>query len=61
MSIAKKLWPIYSAFGYYRLMMSSNIEEFKAYYAGRPNRLAGYLRDFVKIAGDDVCYGTLQK
>ena len=43
--LAKKLWPIYSALGFYRLIMSSKTEEFKS-LAGR---LTGYFREFIKI------------
>jgi len=48
MLLAKKLWPIYSALGFYRLMISSNPEEFRAYYANRPARLTAYFKEFIK-------------
>lgn len=45
--IAKKLWPIYSALILYRFMHSLDIQAFKAYYANRPNRLAGFFREYI--------------
>jgi len=48
MLIAKKLWPIYAALGFHRLMMSCNAGEFKSYYANRPSRLTGYLKEYIK-------------
>lgn len=35
--LAKKLWPIYSAFGTYRLMVGVDLKFFKSYCANRPN------------------------
>jgi hypothetical protein len=65
MRLAKKLWPIYSALGYYRLMSSSNInadsEKLNAYFnTGRnAGRLAKYFKEFIKIsaglASNDTC------
>jgi hypothetical protein len=44
--VSKKLWPIYSALAHHRLMTSVDLQSFKLYYANRPNRLAGYLREY---------------
>ncbi len=44
--LVKKLWPIYSALALYRLMTSVDLQAFKAYCANKPNRLAGYLREY---------------
>jgi len=43
--LAKKLWSIYSAFGFYRLMMGCGTEEFRSCIG----RLTGYFREFIKI------------
>lgn len=45
--LAKKLWPIYSALVLYRFMTSIDIQAFTGYYANRPNRLAGFLREIL--------------
>jgi aminoglycoside phosphotransferase (APT) family kinase protein len=45
--LAKKLWPIYSALGAYRLMSGIDLQAFKAYYADRPHRLVGYFREYI--------------
>ncbi len=45
--LAKKLWPIYSALGAYRLMSGIDLQTFKAYYADRPHRLVGYFREYI--------------
>ncbi|HXH54383.1 MAG TPA: phosphotransferase [Gammaproteobacteria bacterium] len=56
MCLAKKIWPIYSALGYYRLMISSNMNtdaaELKSYFnAGRnTGRLAQYFKEFIKVS-----------
>lgn len=42
--LAKKLWPIYAALGFYRLMASSEMAEFKSL----TGRLSGYLREFIQ-------------
>lgn len=49
MFIVKKLWPVYAALGFYRLMESSNEDKFRLYYANKKGRLAGYLKEFIKI------------
>ncbi|MCC2666281.1 MAG: uncharacterized protein K0S63_197 [Gammaproteobacteria bacterium] len=48
--LAKKLWPVYSALAHYRLMTSVDLQAFKSFYANRPNRLAGYLREYAASA-----------
>lgn len=45
--LAKKLWPIYSALGAYRLMSGVDLQAFKSYYAHRPHRLVGYFREYI--------------
>jgi hypothetical protein len=56
MRLAKKLWPIYSAWGYYRLIISSNMNtdasELKSYFnTGRnTGRLARYFKEFIKVS-----------
>lgn len=45
--LAKKLWPIYSALGAYRLMNGVDMEAFKSYYVDRPHRLVGYFREYI--------------
>ncbi len=62
--LAKKLWPIYSALGYYRLMISSHssslVDELNEWFSiGRnKGRLAGYFRVFMNtsegLAPDDI-------
>ncbi len=47
--LAKKLWPLYSALGCYRLMISVDLLEYKSYYANRPHRLAGYFREYIAV------------
>lgn len=44
--LSKKLWPIYSALAYYRLIMSVDSQALKHFYAERPNRLANFLREY---------------
>jgi hypothetical protein len=48
--LAQKLWPVYSALAHYRLMTSVDLQAFKSFYANRPNRLAGYLREYAASA-----------
>lgn len=45
--LAKKLWPIFGAFGCYRLMMSVDLQAFRTYYSARPNRLADFFRSYI--------------
>jgi hypothetical protein len=45
MLLAKKIWPIYAALGEYRLMISSNAEEFKT--LDRRGRLTYSLKEFI--------------
>lgn len=47
--LAKKIWPIYSALGVYRLMNGVDMEAFKSYYADRPHRLVGYFREYISF------------
>ncbi|MBN9288668.1 MAG: hypothetical protein BGO43_08885 [Gammaproteobacteria bacterium 39-13] len=49
--LIKKLWPIYSALAYYRLMTSVDLPALNAYYAHRPNRFAGYFRQYAASCG----------
>ncbi len=44
---SKKLWPIYSALGCYRLMKAVDLEAYETYYADRPNQLSGYIREYL--------------
>lgn len=46
-SLVKEIWPIYCAFGFYRLMMSVDAKTLKSYYANKPNCLDGYLREYI--------------
>ncbi len=45
--VAKKLLPIYTAFGCYRLMMSVDLQAFKSYCANKPNPLAESFRKYI--------------
>ena len=47
--LAKKLWPIFGAFGCYRLMKSVDLQAFRSYYANRPNRLADSFREYIAM------------
>lgn len=47
--LVKKLWPIYSALAYYRLMISVDQQALKSYYANRPNQLVKHLREYIAI------------
>ncbi len=55
MRVAKKIWPIYSALGYYRLIFSAHLNEgateLQSYFtAGRnAGRLAKYFKEFIKM------------
>ena len=51
--LAKKLWPIYTALGFYRLTMSSEPEKFKSLYTGR---LTGYLKAFIKTNAAKISF-----
>ncbi len=44
-SLVKEIWPIYCAFGLYRLMMSVDLNALKSYYTN--NSLEGYLREYI--------------
>jgi len=48
--LANKIWPVYAVLAFYRLIQASDQEAFKAYYATRPNRIAGYLREWISCA-----------
>lgn len=43
----KKLWPIYCALGFYRLMMSVDVKALKSYYANTHNCVSGHLRAYI--------------
>lgn len=45
--LAKKLWPIYSALVYYRIMNSVDQQAYHSFYANRPNRLANFFREYI--------------
>lgn len=66
MLIAKKIWPIYSALGYYRLIVSSGMgmdeNSLISYFgAGRnAGRFAKYFKDFIK-SNLDIEPGDLSK
>lgn len=47
--LANKLWPLYSTLILYRFMTSIDSQAFKAFYANRPNRLAGFLREYIAL------------
>lgn len=47
--LIKKLYPLYSALAIYRLMHCVDPNAFRAFYADRPNRLAVYLREYMKL------------
>ena len=49
--LTQKLWHIYGALAYYRLMMSVDLEALKAFYSNRPNPLANSFRQYIKMAG----------
>lgn len=55
MLIAKKLWPIYSALGYHRLMVSSNMnmdqDNLKNWFTTNRNqgRLGNYFKEFIRL------------
>lgn len=46
-TLAKKLWPIYSALVFYRFMHCVDIHALKTFYASSPNRLATFLREYI--------------
>lgn len=48
-TLVKKLFPLYSALAIYRLMHCVDPDAFRTFYADRPNRLAGYLREYIKL------------
>ena len=45
--LIRKLFPIYSALAYHRLMIAVDLEALNSFYAHRPNRFAGYFRDYI--------------
>ncbi len=53
--LVKKLFPIYSALAYHRLMMSVDLQALKLFYAHRPNRLAEYFREYSASASRAGC------
>lgn len=46
-SLVKKIWPIYCAFGFYRLMMSVDMKALKSYYVNKQNSLEEHLRAYI--------------
>ena len=48
--LAQKLWPIFGAFGCYRLMRSVDLQAFRSYYSNRPHRLADSFREYIASA-----------
>lgn len=48
-TLIEKLWPIYSAFGFYRLMQSVDLQALQIFYSNRPNRLAADLRTYIQF------------
>ena len=50
--LIKKLFPIYSALAYHRLMISVDLQALKSFYALRPNRLAGYFREYIAFINE---------
>ena len=48
--LAQKLWPIFGAFGCYRLMRSVDLQAFRSYYSNKPNRLADSFREYIASA-----------
>lgn len=49
-TLSRKLWPIYSALAYHRLMMSVDQDALKYFYANKPNRLANHFREYIATA-----------
>lgn len=45
----KKLWPLYSALTIHHLSNCVDPDAFRAFYADRPNRFAGYLREYMSF------------
>lgn len=46
--LSKKLWPIYSAIVLYHFMhFIVDIDAYKSFYALKPNRVAGFLREYI--------------
>lgn len=46
--LVKKLWPVYSALAYHRLMLAVDQQALKFYYANRPNQLVSHLREYAR-------------
>lgn len=46
--LAKKFWPLYSLLSTVRLINIISLEAFKTFYANRPNRLAGFIKDHIQ-------------
>jgi len=49
-TLARKLWPIYSACVNYRLMHCVNLQALNSWYANKPNRLAWVFREYIASA-----------
>lgn len=52
--LIKKLFPIYSALAYHRLMISVDLQALQSFYAHRPNRLAGYFREYITFINEPL-------
>lgn len=48
-TLVKKLYPLYSALAFYRLMHCVDPNALKSFYAHQPNRFAEYLREYAKL------------
>ena len=46
-NLTKKLWPIYGALAYYRLMSSVDLQALKSYYANRPSALVTGFKEYI--------------
>ena len=49
-TLARKLWPIYSACVNYHFMHCVDLQALNAWYANKPNRLAGVFREYIASA-----------
>lgn len=49
-TLAKKLWPIYSACVNYNFMHCVDLQALNAWYANKPNRLAGAFRQYMDLS-----------
>lgn len=49
-TLARKLWPIYSACVNYHFMHCVDLQALNAWYANKPNRLAGAFRQYMSLS-----------